>query len=226
MSKKINIMDVNIDICAAKEAMQTAIEAIDSDPVSVFELVTSENLLQLSTVPELKEKLAGFDLLLAGEITLLEAAGIAEKKYLQETQSREFVKMFMRYLHKHHKRIYLLTESGDELQDFQEYLHKFYNGVQVVGMTVVSKEGRADDMIVNAVNGSEADCVLSILSSPLQEEFIIRNRNLLNLHVWMNLGREIIPVCKKKMKQNWFTQFIVKRILQKEIEKTKKNGGN
>ena len=126
--------------------------------------------------------------------------------------------MFMRYLHKHHKREHLLSEAESELHDFQEYLHKFYSGIQVAGMTVVFTEGRADDMIVNAVNGSEADCVLSVLSSPLQEEFIVKNRNLLNLRIWMNLGKEFIPVCKKKTKQKWFKKIIVKRILKKEID--------
>lgn len=226
MGKKINIMDVNIDRCSAKEAMKKAVKCMNTDPVSVFEILTSDLLLQLAIVPEIKEKMAEFELLLAGELTLLNAAGITDKKYLQETENREFLKTFMRYLHKHHKRVYLVAETEEEVQDFKAYMHKFYGGAQLVGTIKVSSESRADDMVVNAINGSEADCVLSILSSPLQEEFIIKNRSLLNVHVWMNLGKEIIPVCRRKMKQNRFTQFIVKRILQKEIKKGNKNGGN
>ena len=38
-------------------------------------------------------------------------------------------------------------------------------------MAKVSAENRADDMLVNAINGAETDCVLSMLCSPLQEEF-------------------------------------------------------
>lgn len=226
MNEKINIMDVRIDNCTAKEAMKTAVESIDSYPVSIFEIMTSDILLQLSAIPELKEKISEFDLLLPGEITLLDAAGITEKKYRQETENRVFLKMFMRYLNKQHKRVYLLAETSEEISEFQDYIRKFYNGIQIVGMLKVSEESRTDDMIVNAINGSETDCILSILSSPLQEELILTIRNLLSAHVWLGLGKEIIPVCKRKMKQNWLTQFIVKRILQKEMEKGKKNGGN
>ncbi len=49
------------------------------------------------------------------------------------------------------------------------------------------QEGRADDMLVNAINGSEVDCILSALSVPLQEEFSAKNRNLLDARVWVGV---------------------------------------
>lgn len=85
-----------------------------------------------------------------------------------------YLKMFMRYLHKNHKRLYLLVESEEEGQEAFRYLQKAYSGVQLVGLAKVSAEGRADDMLVNAINGSEVDCVLSALSVPLQEDFIAK----------------------------------------------------
>ncbi len=45
-------------------------------------------------------------------------------------------------------------------------------------------------MLVNAINGSEVDCVLSALSVPLQEDFIAKNRNLLDARVWIGVGKE------------------------------------
>lgn len=231
MGKNINIMDVNIDICTAKEAMRLAIECMESEKLSIFELLTSNILLHLDAMPELKKELSEFELLIAGETTLLKAAGIADKKLIQEIENRVFLKMFMRYLKKNHKRVYLLAETKDENKEFQEYMNQFYCGIEIAGALSVTDEQktdeqRTDDMIVNAINGSEVDCVLSILSSPLQEQFVVRNRNLLNTRVWLSLGREIIPVCKKKMKHNRLMQFVIRRILQKEIEKQKKNGGN
>ena len=50
-------------------------------------------------------------------------------------------------------------------------------------MAKVSAKNRADDMLINAINGEEVDCVLSALSSPLQEELISKNRNVMNARV-------------------------------------------
>ncbi len=226
MDKKINVMDIFIDKCMAKEALKTAVKGIASAPVTVIEMVTSDTVFRMATVPGLTKEVSEFDLILPGETTILEAADIKEKKYLQETKDRVFLKMFLRYMHKHQRRVYLLADTQEELTDFQSYMHKFYAGIRIVGMMDVTAPGRTDEMIVNAINGTEAACILSVLSSPLQEEFIIKNKMLLNVHIFMGMGKEIIPVCRNRMKSNRFSQFIIKRILQKEIEKGRKNGGN
>lgn len=223
MSVKINVLDINIDNCTAKDAMKAAVEYMESEPVNIIEMVTVDSVMQMDEVPSLKEAVSGFDVVLAGECTILEAAGITERKCLQETESRIFIKMFLRYLHKHHKRIYLLVESEEEGRITYDYLERYYSGLQMIGMAKMSAENRADDMIVNAINGGEIDCVLSILSSPLQEEFIVKNRCLLNSRVWFGLGKGMLPVKKDGFGQNRFAQYLMKRILKKEMEKRQKN---
>ena len=80
-------------------------------------------------------------------------------------------------------------------------------------------------MLINAINGEEVDCVLSALSSPLQEELISKNRNVMNARVWLGLGKDGIPVVAKGI---WWGQnrsvFLWKQIFKKEIEKSKKRG--
>ena len=47
MSKKISVLDISIDNFTAKEAMQEALAYMESDLVSVIELVTIESLMEL-----------------------------------------------------------------------------------------------------------------------------------------------------------------------------------
>ncbi len=49
-------------------------------------------------------------------------------------QYKLYLKMFMRYLHKNHKRLYLLVESEEEGQEAFRYLQKAYSGIQLVGL--------------------------------------------------------------------------------------------
>ncbi|MGN1266810.1 MAG: WecB/TagA/CpsF family glycosyltransferase [Dorea sp.] len=223
MNDKINVLDINIDDCTAKEAMQAAVEYINSEPASVIEFVTVDSVMQMSDIPGLKADMDFFDLVLAGEKTILEAAGTSDKKKLQEVDEKVFFKMFLRYLHKHFKRIYLLVESETEAEEFYEHLEKKYKNIQVCGIAKVSAANRADMMLVNAINGCEIDCVISTLASPLQEDFIVKNRKLLNIRVWLGVGKNLLVVKKEKFGQGKIAQFLMKKIFKKEMEKQRKN---
>ena len=111
MSEKINVLDIEIDKLTAKESMKESIEYMMSEPVSIIEMVTVDGLMQMGEVQNLKEEISRFELVLAGDKTILEAAEVTERRYLQETENRTFLKMFFRYLHKNHKRVYLLVET-------------------------------------------------------------------------------------------------------------------
>ncbi len=221
MNRKINVLDIDIDNCSAKEALKKTIEYMDSVPVNTVEMVTVDGLMQMDDMPELKDEMWKFDLLMAGDKTILEAADVTEKRYLQEAEDQLFLRMFLRYLHKNHKRVYLLVESEEEGQTFFDYLQKHYDGVQVVGLAKVSATNRADDMLVNAINGGEVDCVIAALLAPLQEDFIIKNRNLLDVRLWLGIGKSTLPVCKNGFVSGKLGQFLVKYIFKREIEKRK-----
>lgn len=221
MSNKISVLDIDIDNCSAKEAMKKTVEYMGTEPVNIIEMATVDGLMQMDNMLQLKEEVRDFDLILAGDKTILEAADITDRKCLQETEGRVFLKMFMRYLHKNHKRIYLLVESEEEGQKFYEYLQRHYGGLQIIGMAKISAQNRADDMLVNAINGGEVDCILASLAAPLQEEFIVKNKSLLDVRLWVGLGKENVPIRKTGIGQGRLTQFVVKRIFKKEMEKRK-----
>ncbi|MFR5585375.1 MAG: hypothetical protein ACLTLQ_17640 [[Clostridium] scindens] len=71
MSDKIKVLDIDIDNCTAKEAMKETMEYLKSEPVSVIEMVTVDGLMQMDELPELKENMQEFDLVLAGDKTIL-----------------------------------------------------------------------------------------------------------------------------------------------------------
>lgn len=221
MSEKINVLDIEIDGLTAKEAMKASMSYLESEPISIIEMVTVDGLMQIKEVQDLREDVRQFDLVLAGDKTILEAADVTERRFLQETENKTFLKMFIRYLHKNHKRVYLLAESGEEGEEFYRYLERSYSGIQIVGLAKVSAADRADEMLVNDINGDEVDCVLAALSVPLQEEFIAKNKGVLNARIWLGLGRNILPLGHKGAGFKRFSQFVVRHIFKKEIEKRK-----
>lgn len=219
MNEKINVLDVNIDSCTAKEAMKETIAFLESEPVSVIDVVSVDGLMQMNDLSELKARMNEFDLVLPGEKLILEAA--EEARLPKEIDIKLYLKMFMRYLHKNHKRMYLLVESEEDGQEAFRYMQRTYSGIQLVGLAKVSAEGRADDMLVNAINGSEVDCILSALSVPLQEDFIAKNRNLLDARVWVGVGNRMFSDHSQGLGHGKLAKFLLNHIFKREMEKNK-----
>ena len=219
MNEKINVLDVNIDSCTAKEAMKETIAFLESEPVSVIDVVSVDGLMQMNDLSELKARMNEFDLVLPGEKLILEAA--EEARLPKEIDIKLYLKMFMRYLHKNHKRMYLLVESEEDGQEAFRYMQRTYSGIQLVGLAKVSAEGRADDMLVNAINGSEVDCILSALSVPLQEDFIAKNRNLLDARVWVGVGNRMFSDHRQGLGHGKLVKFLLNHIFKREMEKNK-----
>lgn len=226
MDNRISVLDINIDKLTAKEAMKRFIEFLETEPVDVIELVTAESLMQMDEMPGLKAEADSFEMVLAGETTILESAGIQDKTALSETEKQVFLKMLFRYLHRNHKRVYLLVNTQGQGEALYDYLGRSYYNIQIGGMAKVAAEDRADDMIVNAVNGADVDCVISLMSSPLREDFILKNRSRLNVRVWLGLGRELPSRNQTGMGQGRFTQFLIKKLFQKEVERRKRDMSN
>ena len=79
------------------------------------------------------------------------------------------------------------------------------------------------DMIVNKINGAETDCILSVLPSPLQENFIQENKPVLDAGVWMGLGEGIKTSRQKNDKKTRLLDFFVKFKLKSEIKRQGKD---
>lgn len=222
MGGRINVLDINIDNFTAKEAMKQFVDSMQSEPISIIEMMTADSLMQMDETPEIKALVSYFDLVLAADTTILESADIADAKNLREIQEHIFLKMLLRYVSKHHKRVYLLVESETEGEEFIHYLERYYRGAQIGGIAKVSAKDRSDDMIVNAINGADIDCVISSMSSPLQEDFVTKNRSALNANVWLGLGKTVLPLGGTNHVQSRITQFVVKKVFRKEMERRKR----
>lgn len=222
MNDKIRILDIGIDDYTAKRAMQETVACMGTEPVSLIEMMSVDTLMYTQENPELRDCIEQMDLVLPGEKAILEAAEIRDSRHLQEIERQTYLKMFLRYLDKNHRRIFLLVETEEEVQEFCDFLADRYRGIQIAGIARVSQEDQADDLVVNAVNGGEVDCVIAALSSPLQEEFGVRNRALLNARVWLGSGKIIRGIYKSGSGRNRLMQFILHRIFKREIEKNKK----
>lgn len=227
MNHKIDILNLRINDYTAKESMKKIVQFMQTEPVSVVELLTADTLVKLEENEELLEYIGQSDMVLPCEKYVMEIADIEDKKKVQEVENRLFLKMFLRYLHKNHARVFLLSETEEECELLKEQLADAYRGIRIAGSMSVPAQELVDDLVINNINSIEPDCVISIVQSPVQEAFISRSRTLLNARLWLGAGK--VTVLFPKMKETgrsikkYLQKFILKREAEREKQKKREN---
>lgn len=220
MKEKITIFDVEIDGFTAKTAMQAAMRYMESESTNTIEIVTLDMLMQGQDNPVWKGNTKALDMLLPGEKEILEAANVQDRYLLRDVADRIFLKMFLKYLQKNRKKIFLIAQSESELIQIKNAVETYNRGILIEGHSFLDAPGTSEEDVINDVNGAEIDCVVSILPSPGQEDFIARNSALLNTRVWLGCGRALELSYSEK--GGGVRHFFQKKIFRYRVGKQKK----
>ncbi len=223
MNEQIKVLGLRIDNYSAKDAVKQVMSYFGTEPVNVVEMVTMNTIAQLQQDETAEELFDAIDIALAGDKGILQAAGVKDERHLKEIGELLFIKMIMRVLHKNSTKVFLIADDIADLHKLEVYMQEDYANIQVIGTATMEESSISDDKLLNLVNGAEADCILSALSSPTEEYFICRNKLLVNARVWLGLGDMLDQLKKEKSLFEKVKEFILRQILKKEMEK---KGGN
>jgi N-acetylglucosaminyldiphosphoundecaprenol N-acetyl-beta-D-mannosaminyltransferase len=223
MNEKIQVLGLEIDNLTAKDAVKRVVSYMETELVNVVEMVTMNTLGKFQQDETAAELFEHFDIALASDKGILEAAGVTDERRLKEVDELLFIKMVMRFLHKNSSRVFLLAEDMADLQKLEMYMQEDYSNVQVVGTATMEENAASDDMLLNLVNGAEAECILSALPSPVEEQFIFRNQALVNAKVWLGFGNLLDELKKEKTGFMKVKEFIIRQFLKKEMAKKGEN---
>ena len=139
MIEKMNIFDVEIPILTAKEAMIRAMQYLESESVDTIELVSMDMLMKERENAQWKEQINALTMLLPENTEILKAAEIENEKLFRETEENVFLKMFMKYMQKNHKKIFLLADSEENLGKVEAVLSRHNRGIRVTGRRMKSR---------------------------------------------------------------------------------------
>lgn len=223
MNEKIQVLGLEIDNLSVKDAMKCIVDYMGTEPVNVVEMVTMQTLGKFEQGEETSALFQAFDLALASDKGILQAVGVTEERRLREADELLIIKMVMRYLHKNRVKVFLLAENVADLEKMKGYIQEDYANIQLVGTASLEENAVSDDMLLNLVNGAEVDCVLSALSSPTEEQFIYRNKTLVNAKVWLGFGDLLDEMRKQKNIFQKVKEFVLRQILKREMAKKGEN---
>ena len=222
MKEKITIFEIEMDNLTAKETMIKAMEFLESESIDTIEIMSMDMLLSGREDKEWKEQVGEIKIVIPGEEEILTAADVRDRKKLREAEDRVFLKLFMKYLQKNRRRVYLLAETDDELRRVEDSVRRYNRGIRIAGHALLSPGSGREETVINDINGTETDCILSVLPSPYQEQFISRNKALLNARLWFGCG----PALGKSYDDLHFLtkvkRFFLKKMFWYKVEKEQK----
>lgn len=131
----------------------------------------------------------------------IEVFTIEDEKGL-EAESLLFVKMFMRFLHKNQGRVLLLAENDIMLSELVQHVKENYEKIRVVEIANLVEHGISADMILNRINGAEAEYIIAALPTEVQDDFIGQYRSALDAKIWFGIGTHL-----KQRESHWFQKL-------------------
>ena len=224
MSETTQSLDNKIGQHTAKDAMQQVVEFMKTEGIHVIEIVTLDTLRNFEVQENWEQQKHTFDIVLADNKAILDVAGVEDEQLMKEAESSLFIKMFLQFLHKNQLKVLLLTEDQDALQELREYIEAEYDKIQIIETAVWEEDGVSEDKLLNCLNGAESECILAALPSPMQEEFIIRNRAVLNTKIWFGMGTKFHARNNKKGIQKMYEALTCK-LIKREIKKARQQDG-
>lgn len=221
MNESKEILGLRVDCLSAKEAMMRAMRFMENVPVDTIEILTMDALLSLSGYEAWTGNPAVPGLILPGDPEILDAADVQDEKTKKEIRNRTFLKMFLKYLQKNRRRVFLLAADEEDMDSLTDALERMNRRLVITGRALTgSAEGR-EEKVVNEINGTDTECIISVIPSPYQEMFIGENRELLNAKLWLGCGA-VMKEIRDDNAAGRFGRFLQKFMFRRRVERQQK----
>ena len=196
-----NVSDIDIKVFCANEAMREVVEGLKGDTLKKIEILDSYMFNGNHEDEEWLSTIESMDVIVPGDLKFLNMASVTDKRMIKEVTISAFIKMFLKYMNKHRKKIFIIALNEETLNNAKEKATEFCDDSIIEGMSVSELTGRSEEEIINEINALEPDCILSVLPSPKQEKFIKDNKAYINARIWLGCGEvfEIISGKNKKL---------------------------
>ena len=224
--RKMQLLGIGLRDYSVKEAMRLAGQYLNDAKLDTICFLSTDILLNAGEDDRLKVWLESMDLTIPVSVEILHAAGITNRGRLKEVEGSVFYKEFIKRLSSEKRTMFILAETENVLQSSIEYIEQYAPGIQVVGQYAFEHLSGDVDSVINDINGTVPDIVLSRLSSPKQEQFVFENKNKINAKIWVALKDSFkVKEGTKGLKFEKLSKLIEKTIFRRMVSKYESDQG-
>jgi N-acetylglucosaminyldiphosphoundecaprenol N-acetyl-beta-D-mannosaminyltransferase len=218
MTKKIDILGLQLDNYTVREAIHQVEIYLDNQELNTIEKVSAQMLIDSEQDPVLREVIASLDLAVIGDKEILQAVGIDTLQRIKETEENDFFFEFFRRMERNRKSLFLLSETDEDLKKSRERLLETFPRLVFAGNYALENCVGNQDAVINDMNATTPDVIISTLPSPQQEHFFMEHKDKIGANLWYGMGN--LDGIKKRRGTKGFLRSIIHRgRLKSSIEK-------
>ena len=180
MIKTIDVAGIELDNYSVRETIMNVEKNMSDNGFHTIEEVNMEMLLQAESDEVIREALASVEHTVIAERGILEAVG--------EIDHHDFFYKMMKRIERNRKTIFVVGEKMEQTEQMCERIMELYPKCEVIGAEAIEECSGNLDALINEINSQTPDVIISVIPSPLQEHFLVENREKLSAGLWYGMG--------------------------------------
>lgn len=208
MIKKIDVLGLSLDNYTVREAIRQVETYLSNDVLNTIECISMEMLIQAEEDEVLRSVIQSLDLAVIGEKEILQATKASSMQRIRETEENDFFFEFFKRIERNRKSVFLIGESKETVEELKSEMEQEFGKIVIAGSYATEECVGALDAIINEMNATTPDVIVSVLPTPEQEHFFWEHKEKMNANIWYGMGK--IPI-RRKHGMVGFIQRIVHR---------------
>lgn len=160
MSKRIQVLGMDIDNHAVRETMLLVEEYVNTDGINLMGVISSELLMQAADFPKIRQVFDMMELRVIGDITILEVQEDIYEQQVEEIQRKELEEVFLNYLIRKRKTVFWISDSPSDEEALQDYVREHYPRLDIAGSYFGMMDEENLEAIVNEINSVAPDVLM------------------------------------------------------------------
>ncbi len=189
-----------MDNYSVRESMLMLEKALSTRMFTIVEEVNMNMLLLAKENEIVREAIETVDMAVISDVEILKAVEEPSLQRRHETEEKAFFVQLMKRLERNKKSIFLLGETEKEIEIAAEYIGEEFPHIRILGRQALESTSGATEGIVNDMNMIVPDAIISVLPTPLQEEFLMEHRGMISTNLWYGIGQGHFNARKRNMK--------------------------
>lgn len=188
MIKEITVAGIKLNSYTAMENLKQIGVNLDNNIFTTAEEIYVNTLLLAKEDEVVRETIESLDVTVISESGVWDAAGENTSLRRREIEKREFFFQLMRILERNKYSVFVLGEESKEIEQICVYIAEEFPRLKIVGAAAIEDYSGTGEGVINHINLSAPDVVVSVLPSPTQEYFLHDHRGMLSAKFWYGIG--------------------------------------
>lgn len=188
MIKTIDVAGIELDNYTVRETIMNVEKEMSDNGFHTIEEVNMDMLILAESDEVIREALASVEHTVIAERGILEAVGADSYQRKHEIEHHDFFYEMMKRIERNRLSVFLVGQQREQAQQMCERILELHPKCNLIGVEALEECIGNPDALINEINSFAPDVIISVIPSPMQEHFLMENRDKISAGLWYGMG--------------------------------------